>query len=145
MAAHEPAWPHPWTSQPRETHDGSTIGFQPIEHLRAHEYVAEQIRRQISLKVIQDGESLPPDRELSERFRVGRATVQAAMRILEAERLVETRRGRHGGSFVTATVEDGLAMDYLMARMRRDDERIRSVLAFRGTVEPLAAELAATR
>ncbi len=117
--------------------------FEPIEQLRAHEYVAEQIRRQIGLHLVPVGGSLPSERELSTMFGVGRATVQAAVRLLEAERIVETRRGRHGGTFVVAHGEDDIAKDYLLVRLRRDRERIRQALRFRRTVDMLAAGLAA--
>jgi DNA-binding FadR family transcriptional regulator len=118
--------------------------FEPIEQLRAHEYVAEQLRRQIGLHIVPVGGALPSERELSAMFGVGRATVQAAIRLLEAERLVETRRGRHGGTFVIGHAEDDVAMAYLLVRLRRDRERIGEALAFRRSVETFAARLAAT-
>jgi GntR family transcriptional repressor for pyruvate dehydrogenase complex len=121
----------------------ATASFEPIEQLRAHEYVAEQLRRQIGLHVIPVGGALPTDRELSAMFGVGRATVQAAVRLLEADRVVETRRGRHGGTFVLAHDEDDIAKDYLLVRLRRDRERIREALAFRRDIEMFAASLAA--
>jgi len=117
--------------------------FEPIEQLRAHEYVAEQLRRQIGLHVVPVGDALPSERELAAMFGVGRATVQAAIRLLEADRLVETRRGRHGGSFVIAHYQDEIAKDYLLVRLRRDHDRIRQALAFRRNVETFAASLAA--
>lgn len=118
--------------------------FERIEQLRAHEYVAEQIRRQIGLRLIPTGGSLPSERELAALFGVGRATVQQAVRLLEAERLVESRRGRHGGTFVIAPSSDDLAMDYLLVRLRRDADRVEEALVFRRHIETVAAELAAT-
>lgn len=110
---------------------------------RAHEHVAEEIRRRIGLRLVRAGESLPSDRELAEEFGVGRATVQAALRLLEADRLVITRRGRHGGTFVLALDDDELARDYLIARLRRGEGAILEALVFRDIVEPHAASLAA--
>lgn len=110
---------------------------------RAHEHVAEEIRRRIGLRLVRAGESLPSDREMAEEFGVGRATVQAALRLLEAERLVVTKRGRHGGTFVLSLHDDELARDYLVARLRRSEQAIREVLDFRDVVEPQAAALAA--
>jgi GntR family transcriptional regulator, transcriptional repressor for pyruvate dehydrogenase complex len=117
--------------------------FVPIDQQRAHEYVAEQIRRQIGLGLLAPRQALPNERELASSFGVGRATVQQAVRLLEAERLVETRRGRHGGTFVTQHSDDGLAMDYLLARLRRERARVVSALDFRKVVEPEVAALAA--
>ncbi|MBO9532009.1 MAG: FadR family transcriptional regulator [Solirubrobacteraceae bacterium] len=110
---------------------------------RAHEHVAEEIRRRIGLRLVRAGESLPSDREMAEEFGVGRATVQAAIRMLEAERLVVTRRGRHGGTFVLSLHDDELARDYLVARLRRNAPAIQQAVAFRDIVEPHAAALAA--
>ena len=118
--------------------------FRRVEQLRAHEYVAEQIRRQIALGLIPSGEALPPERELAKVFGVGRATVQHALRLLEAERLVEARRGRSGGTFVTGPVDDGVAVDRLLAKLRRERERVREALIYRRVVEPEAAAEAAT-
>lgn len=111
---------------------------------RAHEHVAEEIRRRIGLRFVRAGESLPSDREMAEEFGVGRATVQQAIRLLEADRLVVTRRGRHGGTFVLSLHEDELARDYLVARLRRSEQAIVEAVEFRAIVEPHAAALAAT-
>jgi GntR family transcriptional repressor for pyruvate dehydrogenase complex len=119
------------------------VSFEPIEQLRAHEYVAEQLRRQIGLHLVPVGGALPAERELSAQFGVGRATVQAAVRLLEAERLVETRRGRNGGTFVIRQTGDGLAKDYLLVRLRRNRYQISEALVFRREIEPVAAALAA--
>jgi DNA-binding FadR family transcriptional regulator len=40
------------------------VRFDPIQPQRAHEYVAEQIRRHISLRLVLAGEALPPEREI---------------------------------------------------------------------------------
>lgn len=115
-----------------------------IRPLRAHEHVAEEIRRRITLRLVRSGESLPSDRDLAEELGVGRATVQAAIRLLEAERLVVTKRGRHGGTFVLSLADDDLARDYLLARLRNRGDAIAQALTFREIVEPRAAGLAAT-
>lgn len=117
--------------------------FAPIHQLRAHEYVAEQIRRHIALRLIPPGESLPSERELAAMFAVGRPTVQHALRLLEADRLVDTRRGRHGGTFVAKPSEDEVAMDELIARVRRQRAEIADTLVYRRAVEPAVARLAA--
>ncbi|MBX5469497.1 MAG: FadR family transcriptional regulator [Thermoleophilaceae bacterium] len=119
------------------------VKFDPIQQLRAHEYVAEQIRRHIALRLIQPGESLPSERELAQMFGVGRPTIQHALRLLEADHLVEARRGRGGGTFVSEPTEDSLAMDELITRLRRRREEIEERLVYRRIVEPAVARLAA--
>jgi len=118
--------------------------FEPIQQRRAHEYVAEQIRRHISLRLIASGESLPPERELAAMFAVGRPTIQHALRLLEADRLVDTRRGCRGGSFVAAPEQARHLMDELIARLQRDRHYLTELMVYRRTIEPAVARLAAS-
>lgn len=117
--------------------------FGPLEQPRAHEYVAEQIRRQIFLGAATVGEALPPERQLAEMFGVGRATIQAALEILERDRLVDRRVGRNGGTFVRTEVDGRGSMARVLSRIKKDQVRIDSVLRFRELVEPAAASDAA--
>jgi GntR family transcriptional regulator, transcriptional repressor for pyruvate dehydrogenase complex len=127
----------------RPPDDRHPDGFEPIQQLRAHEYVAEQIRRHIGLRLIRPGDSLPSERELAAIFGVGRPTIQHALRSLEADRLVQARRGRRGGTFVSAPAEDAGAMAELMARLVRRRKELEEVLAFRRAIEPAVARAAA--
>lgn len=139
--------PHTWGFGARlaesRADSRAAMQFQRVEQLRAHEYVAEQIRRQIALGLISSGEALPPERELAKVFGVGRATVQHALRLLEADRLVETRRGRNGGTFVIGPADDEVGTDYLLVELRRNRGRIEEALAYRRVVEPAVTEAAA--
>jgi GntR family transcriptional regulator, transcriptional repressor for pyruvate dehydrogenase complex len=128
----------------RVREESCTASFARINQLRAHEYVAEQIRRHIALRLIPPGESLPAERELAAIFGVGRPTVQLALRLLEADRLVGTRRGRHGGTFVIKATEDVLVMDELIARVRRERDELAEVLVYRRAIEPPVAGAAAS-
>jgi GntR family transcriptional regulator, transcriptional repressor for pyruvate dehydrogenase complex len=119
------------------------VRFEPIQQLRAHEYVAEQIRRHIALRLIQPGESLPSERELATMFGVGRPTIQHALRLLEADNLVEARRGRHGGTFVSEPTGDEDAMDELIARLRRQRKELEELIVYRHAIEPAIARLSA--
>lgn len=119
------------------------LRFAPIHQLRAHEYVAEQVQRHIALRLIGPGECLPSERELAATFGVGRPTVQHALRLLEASRLVETRRGRNGGTFVAAPTSDATALDDLMTRVLRRRPELEEVLIYRRVIEPRVAREAA--
>ena len=121
----------------------SDLRFEPIQQVRAHEYVAEQIRRYIALRLIQPGEALPSERQLAALFAVGRATIQHALRLLEAARLVEARRGRGGGTVVSQPAKDVDAMEELIARVSRDRLAIADMLDWRYEVEPVVAGVAA--
>jgi GntR family transcriptional repressor for pyruvate dehydrogenase complex len=119
------------------------VRFEPIQQVRAHEYVAEQIRRHIGLRLIQPGEPLPSERELASLFGVGRPTIQHALRLLEAARLVEAKRGRRGGTFVCQPSQSHEVMDELIGRVARDCEAIAELLDWRREVEPAVAGVAA--
>ena len=121
----------------------AAVSFDPIQQLRAHEYVAEQIRRHIALRLVAPGEALPSERELAAMFGVGRPTIQHALRLLEADRLVEARRGRQGGTFVTQPAEGSPVMEELIARLVRRRAELEELLVYRRAVEPTVARIAA--
>jgi DNA-binding FadR family transcriptional regulator len=111
---------------------------------RAHEYVAEQIRRVILLRLVAPGRRLPYEQELASALGVSRTTVTQALRALEQEGLVEVRRGRGGGVFTQVVSTDG--EDPEVARELRDTrEEILAAAEARAMVEPAVAELAAVR
>ena len=119
------------------------VAFIEIRQQRAHEYVAEQIRRHIALRLVGPGDCLPSERELAVMFGVGRPTIQHALRILEADHLVEARRGRRGGTFVLRLTEDALAREELQIRLLRRSAELEELLVYRRTLEPAIAALAA--
>jgi DNA-binding FadR family transcriptional regulator len=119
--------------------------FNRITQLRAHEYVAEQIERHIALRLLGPGEGLPPERELASLFGVGRPTVQHALRILEGRSLVETRRGRYGGTFVAQPTGSTRGTTELFARIARRRKHLEDALDWRRHVEPAVAAMAAER
>jgi DNA-binding FadR family transcriptional regulator len=75
------------------------IFAQLIEAGRA-EQVARRLTDAIILGVLAPGERLPSEQELARRFGVALITVREGLVILREADLVETRRGRGGGSFV---------------------------------------------
>jgi GntR family transcriptional repressor for pyruvate dehydrogenase complex len=112
--------------------------FDVICSRPVHELVAARLRRHIALGRIEPGAALPPERELARLSGVGRATVQQAVALLEADRLIETRRGRTGGSFVRRPDTDAAT-----AEVRARTADIQAALDFRLVMEPAAAALAA--
>jgi DNA-binding FadR family transcriptional regulator len=105
--------------------------------------VAEQIRRHIGLGLIDAGEALPPERELTRIFGVGRGTIQAALRMLEADHLLESRRGASGGTFVLAPLEDEAGRQRSLLELKLSRDQVADALAFRRVVELGAVKLAA--
>jgi len=119
--------------------------YARLHHVRAHEYVADQLRREITLRLIHPGDSLPPERELTRMFGVGRLTVQKAIAILVAEGVAEKRRGRSGGTFILDTAADRRGMKDTLARIGQNRSLILDALSFRFEVEPVAVAVACRR
>lgn len=81
------------------------------------EQVAQRLADGIALGVLEAGERLPSEPELVRRFGVALITVREALGILRAAGVLETRRGRGGGSFVVGQAVG--RSDMLDARVRR--------------------------
>ncbi len=127
------------------TLDEPSVAFRPISPLRAHEYVAEQLRHHIALGLVPVGRSLPPERDLARMFQVGRPTIQAALKVLESEHLIETRRGRGGGAFVIEPTRDHAGHERLLLELRLMADAIEDSIRFRRILEEGAAAEAARR
>lgn len=80
---------------------GSARLFNPVNDRRISELIVDQVRLLIRQQQLNPGDRLPPERELCERFGVSRVTVREALRVLEANGLLEIRVGARGGAFVT--------------------------------------------
>jgi DNA-binding FadR family transcriptional regulator len=62
--------------------------------------VARRIVREIANKRLQPGAPLPTEPEMESLYGVGRWSLREALRLLEAQGLIEIRRGASGGNFV---------------------------------------------
>jgi DNA-binding FadR family transcriptional regulator len=125
-----------------EQASASLVDFGPVVQPKAHEFVAELIRRRIMLGLVEDGSSLPPERELMTIFGVGRRTVQDALSQLEEDGLLERRRGRTGGTFVNVPEREGILAG-LVREVVAERDAIDEALVFRLLVEPASAAEAA--
>lgn len=67
---------------------------------KAGEMVAAQLRRQIVTGTLKEGDALPSESVLMERYGVSRPTLREAFRILESERIIQVKRGARGGARV---------------------------------------------
>jgi DNA-binding FadR family transcriptional regulator len=117
--------------------------FSPVPVRNAFEVTIERLAQSIRLGVLVEGDRLPPERELADTFGVSRVTLREAIKALRDAGLVESRRGRGGGTFVAAPRRE-------RARPRDKIEEaiehsLEDVLALRKVVEPGAAALAASR
>jgi DNA-binding FadR family transcriptional regulator len=116
------------------------MGMEPIRKIAVHELVVQRIRRAIHLGDYLPGDRLPSEREIAERLEVSRETVREAIKVLENEGYVVSRRGAAGGIAVTAL---GGPVARTLARMQENQESIVHLMDFRRANECLAARLAA--
>ena len=116
--------------------------LRPVRGHHAFEACVEQLATAIRLGVYPLGAALPAERDLAEQLAVSRATLREAMAALREAGLVETHRGRGGGTVVTLKPRHarGRRAARMTAAQRRDWF---DALEFRRIVEPGAAALAA--
>jgi GntR family transcriptional repressor for pyruvate dehydrogenase complex len=74
--------------------------FAPFEHGGRTKAVFDRLRNAVALDVFKDGEQLPPEPDLAAQLGVSPVTLREALGLLRDAGLLETRRGRTGGSFV---------------------------------------------
>jgi GntR family transcriptional repressor for pyruvate dehydrogenase complex len=117
--------------------------FAPVPVRNAFEVTVERLAQSIKLGVLADGTRLPPERELAETFGVSRVTLREAIKALREARLVESRRGRGGGTFIVSPVTAAPRSAATLSASRR--QSMNDALDLRRVVEPGAAALAATR
>ncbi|MFE9537028.1 FadR/GntR family transcriptional regulator [Streptomyces sp. NPDC006691] len=104
------------------------------------EEALEQILQLLRLGLVPSGERLPSERELAERMGISRVTLREVLKVLQDQGLVESRRGRYGGTFVLPRAAEG-GEDELRRRVASVD--VEDILRFREVLEVGAAGLCA--
>ena len=118
--------------------------FAPLDEGGRAETVARRLARAIRLGLLLDGERLPAESDLAGQFGVSTVTLREALATLRQMGLVETRRGRRGGSFVRAPQEPPPARLVRPLRLLSLHE-LRDMGDHRAAVASAAAKLAAER
>jgi len=109
------------------------------------ELVASKIRRQIIRGTLKQGDALPPESALMSEFGVSRPTLREAYRVLEAEKLIEVRRGARGGAHVLTPSAD-VAANFSVLILEYHNTSLADVLEARTVVEgPIAGIVASKR
>jgi GntR family transcriptional regulator, transcriptional repressor for pyruvate dehydrogenase complex len=75
--------------------------FKPVRTQRTFEEVVNQVRDQLAGGELVPGERLPAERELARQLNVSRSALREGLRTLEIGGIVELRKGRTGGAFIT--------------------------------------------
>src|SRR5580692_6168359 len=119
--------------------------LKPVEKQRVAEEIAEQLRSLILNGQYPPGAKLPPERELSKRLRVNRASLREALKKLEHLGLVRIRQG--DGTRVQNFMQTGgiELVQHLLPLEGGRPELIRDLLEFRRIFGRELARLAAVR
>jgi GntR family transcriptional regulator, transcriptional repressor for pyruvate dehydrogenase complex len=118
--------------------------FSSLSESARVQAVAQRISAAVHLGLLGEGEQLPSEADLASKLSVSTVTVREALVHLRAQGLIETKRGRHGGSFVRRT--GGTPRDVLDKRLRTyTAAEWRDLCDEQATVEAGVAYLAAQR
>ena len=111
---------------------------------KAGEMVASQLRRQIVLGELKEGDQLPSESVLMEQFGVSRPTLREAFRILEAEGAITVRRGVRGGARVQVP-DINVAARHIGLLLQYRGALLSDVYEIRAVLERAAARMTAKR
>src|SRR5437868_9868885 len=113
--------------------------LRPVRAGNAFEETVERLLTAIRLGVVGPGERFPPEREFAGQLGISRITLREALRELQAAGYVESRRGRHGGTFVT-TAPPPPSRGEARRIAREQSGRLADALTFRMAVDLGAAQ-----
>ncbi len=117
--------------------------LQRVKKIRISDTVVDQIVNLIGEGKLKVGDQLPGERELVDQLQVGRASVREALRILEAQGIVQVQPGR--GTFVIGDVSRLSGSEGVRTWFEDHADEVRSILELREALEREAAYLAAQR
>lgn len=106
--------------------------------------VTQQLEAAIGIGLINRGERLPPETAMAELMGVSPLTLRQSLAVLRSKGLVETRRGKGGGSYVTGPIQVPEA-DLDRELLARKTEDLRELIDLAASVSGSAARLASAR
>ena len=115
--------------------------FQPLDRRKVYEQVAQQLLGQIGSRRLRPGDALPPERELTESFGVGRSSIREALRMLESQGVITA----DGGAFVVAGASNPLNSSLQLVFALDAETGIHDLFELRRIIDCEAAALAAQR
>lgn len=74
--------------------------LRPVRAGNGFEEALEQVLQLLRLGLVPPGGRLPSERELAQHLGVSRVTLREVLKVLQDQGMVESRRGRYGGTFV---------------------------------------------
>ena len=129
-------------NQPPPMTNLDRMQLEPIEQSTVTEIVAQRLMDLLSEGILRPGDKLPPERELAEQLRVGRATVREALKLLTLSGILEAKRGY--GTYVRQNFRDFLSQ-HIQWPVLLSSREINMIVEVRESLEVKAARLAAMR
>ncbi len=117
---------------------GATSGSVRIP--KTAELVADRLRTEIVRGQLKEGDTLPPETTLMEEFGVSRPTLREAYRLLEAESLIQLKRGARGGAVVSVP-DISVAARYVGLILQMSGTTLDEIHTARIIFEPACARL----
>ena len=118
----------------------SSLLLRPVSGGNAFEETVQRLLQTVRLGLVAPGERLPSERDLAAQLNVSRDTLRDAIASLAEAGYLVSRRGRYGGTFVTAVVPAPPGATRRIGAAEIDD-----VLTLRDILEVGAARAAASR
>ena len=118
------------------------VPVDPIARRKTYELVAERLVAMIGEGALRSGDALATERELTERFAVGRSSVREALRMLESQGVI---RAAGGTSFVVADAVNPLNSSLRLVFALDERTGLHDLFELRRILECEAAALAAER
>lgn len=106
----------------------ASFDVEPIRATRTFEAAIDHLTEAIERAHLRRGDRLPNEAELAEQLGISKPTLRQALRVLELSGLLDVRRGKSGGIFVSTdlvpvvaitsavALEESAAVDVLRAR-----------------------------
>ncbi|MFT6658676.1 MAG: GntR family transcriptional repressor for pyruvate dehydrogenase complex [Maritalea sp.] len=115
-------------------------GTKTTPTVRAYESVVAKIRSLIEQDKLGPGDILPPERQLSERFKVSRHSLREAIRVMQEQGVLAARQG--SGNFIQATSQADLVRALGFSK-KSGKRKLFDLFQLREMLEPQIAGLAA--
>lgn len=118
------------------------IEFESLKIHRATDIIENRISAMIMNGKVNPGDKLPTEKELSAQFDVSVVTVREALRGLEVAGMIEKRRGKGGGIYVTE-IDNESVMKALHNFFKRRDFSAHHLAQVRLMIEPTMVKIVA--
>ena len=106
--------------------------FESINTKKNYEQIVDQIQELIINGTFEEGDKLPPERQITEQLGVSRSSLREALKALEVLGLIESKQGE--GSYIANNIGDSILKSISIA-FRLQGGTVYEILELRHTLE----------